>query len=76
MDIKYSNVNHTMTRSQMIILYSNIKHQSDDLTEGYSISQCQTTMLPAPRWIFDIQISNSTDGLTDRYLIFECHTFF
>ena len=42
----------------MDIRNSNIKRPSDKFPDGYSIFEYQTSTLPAPRWIFDIQISN------------------
>ena len=44
--------------SQMDVPYSNIKCPSDYLTDGYSIFKCQTSIWPAPRWIFDFGIFN------------------
>ena len=41
-DIRISNVH--LTTSQMDIQYSNIKRPSDDLTDGYSIFECQTSI--------------------------------
>ena len=59
MDIRISNV-HLKT-SQMDIQYSNIKRPSDNLPDGYSIFEYQTSIPsdnPPPRWIFDIRMSN------------------
>ena len=55
----------------MDIRYSNIKRPSDNLPDGYSIFECQTSISPAPRWVFDIRISNvhlKTSQMDIRYL--------
>ena len=42
----------------MDIRYSNVKHPSDIPPDGYLTFEYQTSISPAPRWIFDIRISN------------------
>ena len=42
----------------MDIRYSNVKHPSDHLPDGYSIFEYQISICEVVRWTFDIQISN------------------
>ena len=44
MDIRYSYSTQLSNHSQMDIRYSLIKRPSEDLTDGYSIFECQTSI--------------------------------
>ena len=50
--------------------YSNCKYLSDYLRDGYSTFEYQTSICQAPRWRFDIRISNvhlATSQMDIRY---------
>ena len=52
-DIRILNI--PLMTPQIDIQYSNVRHPSDHLQDEYLIFEYQTSILPTPRWIFNIK---------------------
>ena len=55
MDIRYLNIKHPSDDPTDRYSIFNVRHPSDHLQDEYLIFEYQTSILPTPRWIFNIK---------------------